>query len=125
MQMKFYRCEECGNLVVKIADSGVPMMCCGRPMTELQPNTMDAAVEKHVPQVTIHGDIVEVQVGSAIHPMIEAHYIQMICLQTDKGFQVRQLIPNSEPTAKFALGGAKALAVYAFCNLHGLWVKEL
>ena len=61
----------------------------------------------------------------AVHPMVEAHYIQFICLVTDKGVYFRNLRPEQAPEADFAIGDEKPLAVYEYCNLHGLWVTEL
>ena len=127
MKTLFYWCKGCGNFVLFVDEkTRCTPKCCGEPMEELVANTADAAVEKHVPQVADDGNIVKVQVGSTIHPMLDAHYIQFICLETDKGVQIKYLEPGEEPKAEFALaGGEKAIAVYEFCNLHGLWKKDL
>ena len=101
-------------------------MCCGAPMDELKANTEDAAQEKHVPAVTVEGNIVTVVVGEAAHPMIEEHYIQWIALETKQGAQRKPLCPGQEPKAVFALAdGDEAVAAYAYCNLHGLWKKDI
>lgn len=122
---KFLRCEHCGNMVGVLNDSGVPMICCGEPMKELVPDTTDAANEKHVPVVTVEGDVLKAVVGSVEHPMEEAHYIQFIFVETDKGGHRRALKPGEKPEAEFNLHGEKPVAVYEYCNLHGLWKKEL
>ena len=93
---KFLRCEHCGNMVGVLNDSGVPMICCGEPMKELVPNTTDAANEKHVPVVTVEGDVLKAVVGSVEHPMEEAHYIQFIFVETDKGGHRRALKPGEK-----------------------------
>ena len=124
--MKFYKCETCGNIITKLNDSGVPVVCCGKPMTELVPGAVDAAFEKHVPAVTVDGARVSVQVGEVEHPMLDEHYIQFIVLETAQGFQKKTLKPGEKPVAEFTVAdGDKAVAVYEYCNLHGLWVKEL
>ncbi len=124
--MKFYKCETCGNIITKLNDSGVPVVCCGKPMTELVPGSVDAAQEKHVPAVTVSGNKVSVQVGEVEHPMLDEHYIQFIVLETATGFQKKTLKPGEKPVAEFLLAdGEKAVAVYEYCNLHGLWVKEI
>ena len=124
--MKFYRCEHCGNIITKVNDSGVPVVCCGQPMTELVPGATDGAHEKHVPAVTVEGNTVKVQIGEVEHPMVEAHYIQFIALETKKGVQIKYLKPEQKPAAEFVLAdGDSAVAVYEYCNLHGLWVKEI
>ncbi|MBQ8945894.1 MAG: desulfoferrodoxin Dfx [Lachnospiraceae bacterium] len=124
--MKFYRCEHCGNIITKLNDAGVPVVCCGEPMKELIPGTSDGAHEKHIPVVTIDGNKVTVQVGEVEHPMMEAHYIQWIILETEHGFRQKYLKPDEKPVAEFAVSdGDKAVAAYEYCNLHGLWIKEI
>lgn len=125
MKVKFYKCATCGNVIVKTVDSGVPVFCCGQAMEELKAGAVDAAVEKHVPAVTVDGDKISVVVGDTVHPMMEEHYIQFIYLETENGGQYVKLTPSDEPKAEFCIGGDKPVAVYEFCNLHGLWVKEL
>lgn len=123
--MKFFRCDHCGNFVGVINDAGVPMMCCGQKMTEVVAGTTDAAVEKHVPVVTVDGNIVKAVVGSVEHPMIEEHYIEWIALETEKGVQRKTLKAGDAPEAEFALtADDKVVAAYAYCNLHGLWKSE-
>ena len=124
-ETKFYICSRCGNIVGKIKDSGVPLVCCGQKMDQLLPGTVDASLEKHVPSVTVNGNIISVQIGSVIHPMTEDHYIMWVYLQTDKGGQRKNLLPNEAPVVNFALHEEKPLAVYAYCNLHGLWKTDL
>lgn len=122
MDQKFYICEHCGNIAVKVKDAGVPMMCCGQKMKELVPGTVDAAVEKHVPVYQVEGSRVSVRVGAAEHPMLPEHFIEWICLATKQGSQFKALKPGEEPAACFALcEGDSVEAAYAYCNLHGLW----
>ena len=124
--MKFYKCNTCGNVITKLNDSGVPVVCCGEKMEELVPGAVDGALEKHVPAVTVDGNTIKVQVGEVVHPMLEEHYIHFIVLETASGSMIKNLSPNDEPKAEFVLSdGDKAVAVYEYCNLHGLWVKEL
>lgn len=122
---RFYRCNHCGNIIGVIHNAGVPMICCGEKMEELVANTVDAAKEKHVPAVTKDGNLIHVEVGSIAHPMEEKHYIQWIYLQTKKGGQRKSLSPGEEPKASFALVDDEVVAVYEYCNLHGLWKTEL
>ncbi len=124
-ETRFFICEHCGNIVGLIKSSGVPIKCCGQNMTELIPGTTDAAVEKHVPVVAVEGNTVKVTVGEVIHPMTEEHSIQWIYLKTDKGGQRKDLNPGEEPVAVFALADEKPVAVYEYCNLHGLWKADI
>ncbi len=122
MEQKFYICEHCGNIIAMVKNKGVPVMCCGQKMKEIVPNTTDAAQEKHVPVFKIEGNKVLVDVGSVAHPMIDAHYIEWVSIQTNFGNQRKALNPNDAPHVEFALlDGEKIEAVYAYCNLHGLW----
>ncbi len=122
---RFYICEHCGNIIGVIHDAGVPMMCCGQKMTKLMPGTVEASHEKHIPVVTREGDLIKVTVGSVAHPMTEEHSITWVYLQTCRGGQRKCLKPGSEPTVTFALSEETPVAVYAYCNLHGLWKTDL
>jgi superoxide reductase len=120
--MRFFRCEHCGNIIEMVNDSGVPVMCCGQKMTELIPGTVDAALEKHVPVYTVEGNKVMVTVGAVEHPMLPEHYIQWIAIETKQGSQRKTLSPGEKPAACFTLcEGDELVAVYEYCNLHGLW----
>ena len=121
--MKFLRCEVCGKIVAMVNDcSSCPTKCCGEAMKEIVPNTSDGAHEKHVPVIKVEGNKVVVEVGSVAHPMIEAHYIEWIALETDKGNQRKKLKPGDAPRAEFALlEGEKVISAYAYCNLHTLF----
>ena len=122
MEQKFYVCERCGKIVAMVKPSACPTMCCGQAMQEIVPNTTDAAHEKHVPVWTKEGNLVKVQVGSAAHPMIAAHHIEWVSLQTKAGNQRKALVVDGAPEVTFALvDGDEVEAVYAYCNLHGLW----
>ena len=120
--MTFYKCKHCGNIVAYIENKGVPIMCCGEKMEPIEPNTTDAAGEKHVPVITIDGKTVTVAVGEVEHPMLPEHYIQWIVLETKEGRQRKTLQPGDKPVATFALTDTdEVIAAYEYCNLHGLW----
>lgn len=122
MEMKFYRCSTCGQIVAIVEKKACPIMCCGKAMEEIVPNTVDAAQEKHVPVVEVKDNKVVVKVGSVAHPMLEEHFIEWVALKTKFGNQRKQLKPGDEPVVCFALcEGDEVEAVYAYCNLHGLW----
>ena len=120
--MKFYVCEHCGNIVEVVKDKKVPVMCCGQKMTELVAGTVEASREKHIPVFEVKGNEVVVNVGSVDHPMLDVHYIEWVTVETKQGVQRKQLFPGQEPKVSFALSeGDEVVAVYAYCNLHGLW----
>ena len=122
MKQVFYRCNHCGNIVAFVKASGVPVVCCGEKMTEIIPGTVDASREKHIPIWSVEGNIVHVSVGSVEHPMLPEHFIEWISIETKHGNQRKELHPGEKPEACFALcEGDEVEAVYAYCNLHGLW----
>ena len=122
---KFYICEHCGNIIGMIHNSGVPMMCCGQKMTKLEAGVVEASHEKHIPVVTVEGNTVRVNVGSVTHPMSEEHHIAWIYLQTNRGGQRKCLDVTGAPEVTFALADETPVAVYAYCNLHGLWMADI
>lgn len=125
MKTQFYICRHCGNLIGMIKDAGVNVVCCGEKMEPLVPNTVDASGEKHLPVVTAGDGFIEVNVGSVDHPMLPEHFIEWVYVKTENGGQRKALKPGDAPKVKFLLGEDKAVAVYAYCNLHGLWMTEL
>ena len=122
---KFYICHHCGNLAGLINEKGAPMVCCGEKMSELVPNSVEASSEKHLPDVKVSGNTVTVQVGSALHPMEAEHSIKFIYLETELGGQRKACKAGGEPKQSFSLTDDKPVAVYAYCNLHGLWKTEV
>jgi len=122
---KFYICKQCGNMVGLIKDKGMPILCCGKRMSELVPNTVEASLEKHLPAVTVSGNSISVIIGSAPHPMEEAHHIGFVYVETELGGQRKCLKIGDEPKLSFCFMDDKPVAVFAYCNLHGLWKTEI
>ena len=124
MATKFYKCRHCGNVIEKVVDSGVKVVCCGEQMEELVPNTSDGSGEKHVPVVKRLDDCkIEIKVGSVAHPMTEEHHIAFIYVETEHGGIRINL--KDRPEAVVCTCTDRAVAVYEYCNLHGLWKAEL
>ena len=120
--MKLLKCPICGNVVEKIVDKGVPVVCCGKPMVELTANTTDGALEKHVPVLSIDGDKLHVKVGEVSHPMTDEHLITTIIAVFNSQVLRVDLTSADQPEAVFAIGDYKGtIEVYEYCNLHGLW----
>lgn len=122
MKAKFYRCPHCGNIVMAVEESGVPIICCGQPMQEIIGGTVDASKEKHVPVVSVDGNSVHVKVGSIEHPSTEEHYIQWIGISTESSVQMKYLKPGEKPEACFKICNEEKVAeAFCYCNLHGKW----
>ena len=123
--MKFFKCDVCGKIVAMVKATDVDTVCCGKPMRELVPGTTDGAAEKHVPVYSVTDNTVTVKVGSVAHPMLDAHHIEWIAIETKKGAQRKKLNPGEAPKAEFMLTEDDELvAVYEYCNLHGLFKAE-
>ena len=124
MATRFFRCRHCGNVIQKLVDSKVPVVCCGEQMQELIPGTTDASKEKHVPVVTrLDGCKIKIEIGSEPHPMLPEHHIAFIYVETENGGIRIDL--KDKPEALVCTCNGKPLAVYENCNLHGLWKTEL
>ncbi len=122
MDMVFYRCPICGQIVAIVKKTGVPLVCCGKPMQEIVSGTTDASVEKHVPVYEVKYGKVSVKVGIVAHPMTEEHYIEWVSLKTKFGNQRKALKPGDAPEVSFLIEKDDEVeAVYAYCNLHSLW----
>ena len=118
-----YECSECGTAAELLYEGAGALVCCGKEMVELQAGTKDAALEKHVPEVTREGNQVHVQVGSVEHPMTDKHYIVFIAVVQGNKVQRVNLQPGETPKADFVVEDGP-IVVYEYCNLHGLWKTE-
>jgi superoxide reductase len=118
-----YKCAVCGNVVEALWNGKPDIVCCGQPMTKLEPNTVDAAKEKHVPVIERQGNRVTVKVGSAAHPMTPEHYIVFVeVVAGDKVYRHDLKEGDTVAQASFLIEG-QDLTARAYCNLHGLWAS--
>ena len=124
MATKFYKCAHCGNVIEKVVDSKVPVVCCGEKMQELAANTVDASTEKHVQkEKKIDDNTLKIEVGSVAHPMLPEHHIAFIYVETENGGT--RINRSDKPEAVYCTCNGAPTAVYEYCNLHGLWKVEL
>ncbi|MBE6137405.1 MAG: desulfoferrodoxin [Erysipelotrichaceae bacterium] len=122
MEHKFFKCSNCGKIVMELNSIKTNSVCCGVDMQEIIPGTVEASKEKHIPVYKLTGDRVDVMVGEVEHPMIDVHYIEWIAVETNRGIQIKYLKPGDEPKASFSLVFGELInSVYAYCNIHGLW----
>lgn len=123
-RVTFYRCSICGNIVEMVNNSGRPLTCCSREMSELFPGITDGAKEKHVPVYSLEESTLTVCVGSQLHPSEPDHYIEWVECVTNLGTHRMHLGSNCKPIATFHLAKDETpQEVYAYCNKHGLWKK--
>ena len=120
---KFARCEKCGAMVKVFKDctcDNCGIQCCGEQMKEVVPNSVDAAVEKHVPTYQVYGGKIMAKVN---HVMEEDHYIEWIAIVGDNFEKISYFKPGEEPKThcKYVPGEK----IYAWCNKHLLWVRDV
>jgi len=126
MALVFYQCLSCGNIAYMAEDSGMTPVCCGEKMIRLEPKTRDNGMEKHVPSVTwLDECTLRVHIGSVDHPMEEGHHIVFICLEMKDGVEIRRVATRKKACVDFNCCRKDAVAVYAWCNIHGMWCKSL
>lgn len=124
MRQRFFICKRCGSIVTVVKSKGNSTFCCGEKMTELIPNSTKADPQKHIPIFNVNDGKIHVKVGCVEHPMIPEHYIEWIAVQTKRGCQIKYLHPGDKTEACFFLCDCDEIeAVYAYCNIHGLWCK--
>lgn len=123
-ELKIFKCLHCGNIIIKLIDNNVDVYCCNEKMKVLIPGEIDASVEKHIPKITINNNTITVNIGEIKHPMEDKHYIQFILIETNSGFQIKYLNPQDEPICTF-ITDENVIAVYGYCNIHGLWKKQV
>ncbi len=121
--MRVYECKKCGNVLVGVEDRCPGLTCCGIDMYEAVPKVTDEGSEKHLPYVSVEDDSVYVSVGEVMHVMEEEHYIKWVMCLSDEGVIVKYFKPTDTPECVFPKGSN--MKVYAYCNKHGLWVKEI
>ena len=126
MNGKFFRCSNCGNVIYLMNGDINNVRCCEKKMDELVPGSVDASSEKHVPEAYDINGRLDIQVGSVIHPMLEKHYIEWIAVENEDGnMHIKYLKPGDEPKVSFCNHHRKIHRIYAYCNIHGLWAKDL
>ncbi len=95
-------------------------------MQELDPAISEGAEERHLPVAERLDDkTVLVKVGSEPHPMAADHHIVFICMETVHGGQIRYLDPSKPAEALFDICKDRPIAVYVYCNIHGLWKADI
>lgn len=116
------KCKSCGAVVNVLEECNCKcgIQCCGEEMEKLVPNSVNAAVEKHVPTYEKDGDKILVKVN---HVMEDEHYIEWVCLVTDKKQCMVTFKPGEAAEARFCYVPGSTL--YGYCNKHGLWKKDV
>jgi len=122
--MNIYFCEKCKRICYTYPVNST-LVCCGQKMVLLQPKKSEEGNEKHLPVVKKINDFqISVKVGSVPHPMLEKHFIQWIFIENGDKYYIKTFKPEEEPYAEFFVDFTKAIKVYEYCNLHGLWMSE-
>lgn len=124
-ETKIYACEICGKIVEVLHDGSGELVCCGQPMALEEAKVDDSQnAEKHAPNAKREGKRVEVVIGAVEHPSEDAHYIEWIEMTQGKRSKRVELEPGDRPRAEFCIEEGPAL-IRTYCNIHGLWKKEV
>ena len=121
--MKLYKCSKCGQVLESINDLCDNITCCNTKMNEIKSFEVEGAKEKHIPVYEIKDGKMTITVGEVIHPMEEDHFIEFILYESGNTSFRCKLKPNDEPKCEFPFIGKGT--VYAYCNKHGLWKKDV
>lgn len=125
MSVKFYKCNVCGNIICKIEDSGMPLSCCRRQMTELTACTSEETKAKHNPIFEYKDGYLKVSIGSNPHPTEDEHHVQFIVVETSMGIHIKKVDVPHKAIACFKLCETEYIsAVYSLCSLHGIFVTQ-
>jgi superoxide reductase len=119
-RLEVYKCGVCGNIVEVLHAGKGNLVCCGKPMSLLIENTVDAAKEKHVPVIEKIDGGVKVKVGEVAHPMEEKHWIEWVEIIADGKTYRQYLNPGEAPEAIFNVT-ADQITAREYCNIHGFW----
>ena len=117
------KCMHCGAIVKTVKDckcEDCGITCCKETMKTIKSNSVDASIEKHMPTYEITDDKIIVKVN---HVMEEEHYIEWICLLTDKKEEYMYFLPGDKAIATF--DKVSSGKIYSYCNKHGLWLTEI
>lgn len=115
-------CPECKTVVTDVLGSTENLCCCGKPLKKLTANTVEASAEKHIPVVEVMDGELAVRVGSIEHPMTKEHYIMWVSQVADNRETKVIMFPEQDTTVRFPY--IRNCKIYAYCNLHGLWMTE-
>lgn len=121
--LKLYKCMKCNNLIQQIDGSNTNIECCNTKMTKIEANTFEASTEKHIPVYELSNSEIIVTIGEIEHPMEEDHYIMWVMLESNNEVTKINLKPGDLPKVRFKYISNSTL--YAYCNKHGLWKKEV
>ncbi len=120
--MKIYRCKKCKNIIESLVGS-TDKLCCDEKMELLLSNTVDAAIEKHLPKLVRTGNEVKINIGEITHPMTEEHYIQFVIIREGNKITRYDLVPGD--SLEFNTLTENSVEVFSYCNLHGLWMSQI
>lgn len=121
--IKIARCEQCHQVVVLNEKEEAPL-CCGKQMTILKVQDNEALEDTHLPVINRKDGRLFAYTGAYDHPMEPDHYIEWMALQSEKDTRICYFHPGETPSVPLKPGEG-VIAVYSYCNQHGLWKTEI
>lgn len=120
-EVRFYRCQNCGNLVYVMHQGSGKLVCCGSQMVELEPREGGMAADMHLPIIRHDKGRLYVSVSENGHPFTQEHYIEWIALVSPSRITIRHLKPEDQGATLFT--DIEHGTIYVYCTLHKLWKK--
>lgn len=118
-----YQCSNCDRVLIEMNSN--LSHSCNHDLVLLKANTVSTSTEKHIPVLEFTKGRLDVKVGAVPHPMIAEHSILWIFVQTRKGGLYVDLMPEDLPEAAFMVEESDVIEVYAYCDIHGLWMADI
>lgn len=119
--MKFYMCSKCNQMYFSEDKASDNLVCCEEKVEELVPIEIGDVLDHHGIVIRKTGNFVNISINDK-HPMIETHFIKFIALQTNEGFQYKELDYLKERKTTFILSNTETIIqIYTYCNIHMLF----
>ncbi len=129
---EIYKCNICGN-IVEVLHTGVgELVCCNQNMVVFESKSTDEGTEKHLPVIEelpsnmCQGkDGFRIKIGEVLHPQEEAHYIEWVEINTADGKSGKKFLKSGDELVVDFYTRVDVVSVRVYCNIHGLWEKNV
>jgi len=118
-EMKIYRCNKCGRVLVSIFETNHPLKCC-EEMELLKVHEEDELFDNHSPIIARGYNGIRVEIGEDIHQNYDDDYISFVILVSDSGYRISYLSKEDKPIVDI-YPNEHVKKVYSYCTKHGLW----
>lgn len=114
-KIQFYVCPICGNVITAVGEGH--FSCCGITLPKQESESID---EEHSVFIETIDDEYSITMQ---HSMSKEHYVSFIAYVTSGSVEIIKLYPEQDISVRFRKKGHGIL--YAYCNRHGLFRKNI